>query len=143
MTQPPRRRTAQRSAILDALSERADFASAQDLHSRIRADGAKIGLATVYRALQDMATAGELDVLRSDSGELLYRQCAESRHHHHLVCRGCGCAVEVDFPGFENWVHTISAELGYTDIRHELTIFGCCASCSQTVKTPITTAVAD
>ena len=45
---------------------------------------------TVYDQLRDLADAGDLDVLRNDSGELLFRQCRTGAHHHHLLCRVCG-----------------------------------------------------
>ena len=75
-----------------------DFTSAQDLHARLRTEGHKVGLATVYRALQTLADQGQVDVLRTDDGEAVYRRCSTGAHHHHLVCRSCGRTVEVEGP---------------------------------------------
>src|SRR5690349_24208333 len=36
------------------------------------------------------------DVLRNGDGEAVYRRCAVTVHHHHLLCRNCGKAVEVE-----------------------------------------------
>ena len=80
-----------------------DFTSAQDLHARLRERGQTVGLATVYRTLQSMADAGEVDVLRTDDGEAVYRACSHRHHHHHLVCRACGRTVEVEGPAVERW----------------------------------------
>ena len=57
--------------------------------------GTRVGLATVYRNLQAMALDGEVDVIRTPEGEAVYRSCSTD-HHHHVVCRSCGLAVEVD-----------------------------------------------
>jgi Fur family transcriptional regulator, ferric uptake regulator len=88
------RSTRQRAAIARLLDTLDDFRSAQELHDELRRRGENIGLTTVYRTLQSMASAGMLDTLRNDTGESVYRRCSE-HHHHHLVCRSCGSTVEV------------------------------------------------
>lgn len=125
----PRRLTRQQAAVAQALDERGDFTSAQELHAVLRADGNSVGLATVYRALQAMATDGEVDVLRTGDGEAVYRRCS-SGHHHHLVCRECGRTVEVEGPAVERWATKVSAEHGFTDVTHEMEIFGVCSDCA-------------
>ena len=96
-----RRNTTQRAAILQVLAGTDEFVSAQELHSALRTSGSTIGLATVYRALQDMAGGGDLDTVRNQTGEVLYRQCEQPRHHHHLVCRQCGRTQEIEAPSVE------------------------------------------
>ncbi len=125
-----RRNTAQRAEILRVLAGTGEFVSAQELHGALRSAGSTIGLATVYRALQDMAGGGDLDTVRNQSGEVLYRQCVQPRHHHHLVCRRCGRTQEIEAPQVERWARSVAAEHGYTDINHELELFGLCAACS-------------
>ncbi|MGN6635345.1 MAG: Fur family transcriptional regulator, partial [Oryzihumus sp.] len=102
----------------------------QELHARLRAAGDSVGLATVYRTLQAMAADGEVDMLRTDDGEAVYRRCSTG-HHHHLVCRSCGATVEVEGPAVERWAAQVSAEHGFTDVSHTLEIFGTCAGCSR------------
>jgi len=130
-----RRHTTQRAAILQVLAGTDEFVSAQDLHSVLRTTGSTIGLATVYRALQDMAGGGGLDTVRNQTGEVLYRQCERPAHHHHLVCRVCGRTQEIEAPSVEKWARTVAAQYGYTDINHELELFGVCADC--TAGTPV------
>ena len=124
------RPTRQRRAVAAALEQFDDFRSAQEVHEALRAGGATVGLSTVYRALQAMADAGELDMLRSEAGEAVYRRCSAS-HHHHLVCRSCGATVEVEGPTVERWTRAVAAEHGYADVSHTLEIFGTCAACSS------------
>ena len=130
MVATQRRNTTQRTAILQVLAGTDEFVSAQDLHSALRTAGSTIGLATVYRALQDMAGGGDLDTVRNQTGEVLYRQCVQPQHHHHLVCRQCGRTQEIEAPSVERWARTIAAQYGYTDINHELELFGLCADCA-------------
>lgn len=129
MTRPAVRSTKQRSAISDLLDSVDEFRSAQELHEELRRRGAGIGLTTVYRTLQSLADAGSVDVLRTTTGESVYRRCS-SGHHHHLVCRGCGFTVEVEGVAVEQWTRRISADHGFTDVEHTAEIFGLCAGCS-------------
>jgi len=127
MTHP--RNTRQRSAIAALLDEVDSFHSAQTIHAMLRERGDRLGLTTVYRTLQALAEAGEVDVMRPPSGEHLYRRCGRG-HHHHLVCRVCGAAVEVDGPAVERWADRIATDHGYTDVSHTLEIFGTCRTCA-------------
>lgn len=125
-----RRPTRQRTALAATLARTEEFVSAQDLHARLRESDAQVGLATVYRNLQAMAADGELDVIRTPEGEALYRACAADDHHHHLVCRVCGRAVEVTGPAVESWAAKVTAEHGFTDVQHTVEIVGTCADCA-------------
>lgn len=115
--------------MAEQLRDQTDFVSAQELHSSLKGSGESVGLATVYRILQNMASDGEVDVLRAPDGEAIYRRCSTG-HHHHLVCRSCGRAVEVEGPQVERWAAAVSSEHGFTDVEHTVEIFGICADCS-------------
>lgn len=126
---PGRRMTRQRAAVVDLLADVEDFRSAQELHDELRKRGDGIGLTTVYRTLQSLAEAEVVDVLRTESGEALYRRCSE-HHHHHLVCRKCGYTVEVEGPAVERWADGIAAEHGFSDIAHTVEVVGLCSACA-------------
>jgi Fur family ferric uptake transcriptional regulator len=123
------RNTRQRSAVSALLADAEGFHSAQDLHAMLRARGDRVGLTTVYRTLQGLADAGEIDVMRPPGGEHLYRRCSQG-HHHHLVCRSCGRAVEVEGPAVETWAEKVAALHGFADVSHTMEIFGSCPDCA-------------
>ncbi|MFT4298048.1 MAG: Fur family transcriptional regulator [Aeromicrobium sp.] len=123
------RNTRQRRAVAAILEDLDGFASAQEIHDLLRHRGESVGLSTVYRNLQALADAAEIDALRNDDGEVLYRQCSTG-HHHHLVCRSCGRTVEVAGPTVERWADAIAAEHGFDDVSHTLEIFGTCGDCA-------------
>ncbi|HNM97696.1 MAG TPA: Fur family transcriptional regulator [Marmoricola sp.] len=125
---PDLRPTRQRRAIIGALEQAADFRSAQEIHEYLRRAGDSVGLSTVYRCLQSLADAGQVDVLRTESGEAVYRRCSDS-HHHHLVCRSCGRTVEIEGPTVESWTRAMAEQHGYSDVSHSLEIFGTCPTC--------------
>ena len=121
--------TRQRTAVTTALADADSFLSAQALHELMRRSGADVGLTTVYRHLQALADAGEVDVLRSAEGEAVYRRCAGEAHHHHLVCRSCGATVEVTGPAVETWAAAVARKYGYRDVSHTVEVFGTCRAC--------------
>jgi Fur family ferric uptake transcriptional regulator len=122
------RNTRQRAEVRDAMAASDAFATSQEIHDRMRRDGSKVGLATVYRALQTMAASGEVDTIRTPDGQIAYRTCTPG-HHHHLVCRVCGRTVEIDLPGLEETTRGIAGEYGFTELDHEVEFFGVCAGC--------------
>lgn len=125
------RMTKQRLAVLDVLNSAPEFRSAQAWHDELRATGSKVGLATVYRTLQSLAEAGAVDSVVIDTGETLYRRCvSDEEHHHHIRCRECGSAVDIDMPDFEEWTERIGAAYGYSKIDHTVELTGVCAECT-------------
>jgi Fur family ferric uptake transcriptional regulator len=125
------RATRQRAAIAALLEDVGEFRSAQELHDELRRRGQSIGLTTVYRTLQQMAAAGVVDSLRTDTGESVYRRCSAD-HHHHLVCRTCGSTVEIQGGDVEEWAAAVAREHGFSDVSHTIEIFGLCAACTVT-----------
>jgi Fur family ferric uptake transcriptional regulator len=123
------RATRQRGALFALLEKLDGCRSAQELHEDLRRSGANIGLTTVYRTLQALESANLVDMVRTDSGESVYRRCAAPHHHHHLVCRSCGAAVEVSGHEVEAWAAEVAAEHGFSDVDHTVELFGTCAGC--------------
>jgi len=129
-TTPSPRSTRQRTAVSALLESVEGFHSAQELHAMLRSRGERVGLTTVYRTLQGLADAGEIDVMRPPGGEHLYRRCSEG-HHHHLVCRACGRTVEVEGPAVEHWADRVAAQHNFVAVSHTLEIFGTCPACAR------------
>ena len=123
-----KRNTWQKTAVLDELSNTEEFVSAQELHQKITLSGKKLGLTTVYRALTEMVEQGLADSLSLSDGEMRYRICT-LEHHHHLICRVCGKTVEFDLPGFEELAQSVAKQNSFTELSHEIELFGICKDC--------------
>ena len=128
------RNTWQSERVRDALADARGFVSAQSLYAGLREANTGIGLATVYRALAGLAASGEADSLQSPVGEALYRACTTQGHHHHLICRNCGTAVEIEADAVEQWAKTVAAEHGFTQATHVVDVFGLCADCTAAAR---------
>ena len=85
-------------------------------------------LGAVEQALVD---AGEVDVLRTEDGESIYRLCAGEAHHHHLVCRECGLSIEITGGEVETWAARTARRHGFTSVTHTAELYGLCTGCSS------------
>ncbi len=127
-----RRNTEQKAAIRSALQGSPNFVSAQELHATMKAHGSSVGLATVYRNLNEMARVGDADVLHVGTDGQLFRFCGDG-HHHHLLCVECGRTVQVSAPQ-EDWVERLAHDEGFTVLRHVVEIFGVCPDCQARAR---------
>ena len=127
---PRARGTRQAQALGAALASMPGFSSAQEIHAELRRRGEQVGLTTVYRHLQALSETGEVDAIRDDHGEILYRQCETTAHHHHLTCRGCGRSVEVEGRVVEQWAERVATEAGFIQVGHTVELFGLCPDCA-------------
>jgi Fur family ferric uptake transcriptional regulator len=118
-------------AVLAVLADESAFLSAQQIHARLVDRSQRVGLTSVYRAVQSLVAARVLDVHRTGGGEATYRRCGSESHHHHLVCRRCGRTVEIAAPGVERWVTSVTRSHGFSAVTHTLEITGVCADCTS------------
>lgn len=120
--------TRQRLAVLDALADRQDALSAQEVYLEFRQRGESIGLSTVYRALESLDEAGLLDSFPRD-GEQAYRYCSP-KHHHHLICTECQRVVELEAAMVEEWVSTVARSHAFEVTGHRADVYGRCEDCA-------------
>jgi Fur family ferric uptake transcriptional regulator len=113
---------------LEELSREPDDATAQDIHRRLARQPKGVGLATVYRALNDLSAAGVIDALPHGGAETCYRLCGAG-HHHHLVCSKCHRVVELTDCRLGGWLGRASAAEGFLVTDHTLEAVGLCARC--------------
>ena len=72
-TDSGRRPTRQRAAVAAVLADVEDFRSAQEMHALLRDAGERSASPPSTATLQAMADDGEVDMLRTDDGEAVYR----------------------------------------------------------------------
>ena len=76
------------------------------------------------------ANAGELDSVKGVEGETLYRHCRVKDHHHHLLCRRCGTAIELEAPALEDWALAMGKQHGFSELEHVVEVTGYCPDCT-------------
>ena len=121
-----------RSAVVELLAEQDCCLSAQEIFDRLRGGGRKVGIASVYRVLDQLAQM-QL-VQRVDVGGGVSRFEAAhpgGDHHHHLVCDDCGRVVAFEDERLEAELDRVGKSLGARVAAHDLVLHGACADCSQ------------
>lgn len=99
--------------------------TAEDVYKALLADGADIGLATVYRVLMQFEQAGLLTRSNFESGKSVF-ELNEGQHHDHLVCLTCGRVEEFLDPEIEQRQRTIAQERGFELQEHALALYARC-----------------
>ena len=122
------RSTQQRRTLLAFWGEENRCLSAQEIHAELARRGKTVSLATVYRTVARLVTAGGLVVVLREDGEATY-VAGSAQHHHRLVCRTCGRAEEIAHPGVARWSDEEAARHGFTEATHRLAVFGTCPAC--------------
>jgi Fur family transcriptional regulator, ferric uptake regulator len=102
--------------------------SAEDVYQALLAQGADIGLATVYRVLMQFVQAGLLTRTHFETGKAVF-ELNHGHHHDHLVCVRCGHVEEFCDAEIEARQETIAGEKGFHLQGHALALYGWCAGC--------------
>jgi Fur family transcriptional regulator, ferric uptake regulator len=124
---PEIRRTPQRRAVLDAVSEQEGAFTVVEVYDRARRDEPTLGLATVYRTVELLRSTGSIRPL-AGAGEGAYVRCHRG-HHHHLVCLSCGAVEETELCGAPS-ASTLARKHGFRAESHELDVYGTCRRCA-------------
>jgi Fe2+ or Zn2+ uptake regulation protein len=90
--------------------------------------------ATVYRTLDFLVHNGLAMVTHIGEGRLVYE--AAGHNHHHLICRDCGQAVEVEHELLESLYTRFYQQTGYTVDMSHVTFFGHCPGCAGSPVEP-------
>ena len=122
-----------RRAVVEHLGEQPCCKSAQEIFDGIRTQGGRVGLASVYRALDQLA---DLDLVqRVELGDGITRfepSHADGDHHHHLVCDDCGKVEPFADPGLEQALEEAARRLAFPMQGHEVVLHGQCGDCRAT-----------
>jgi Fur family ferric uptake transcriptional regulator len=99
--------------------------TAEDVFKALLAEGADIGLATVYRVLMQFEQAGLLSRSNFESGKAVF-ELNEGTHHDHLVCLDCGRVEEFFDAEIEQRQRAVTESRGFALQEHSLALYARC-----------------
>ena len=112
-----------RRAILRILeSEKSMHASADEIHRKLIESADEVGIATIYRVLNQFVTAGICIRHNFETGQSLY-ELTPDHHHDHMVCLSTGKVVEFEDKLIEKRQKKVAAEKGYRIVDHSLVLY--------------------
>ena len=123
------RRTRSQEVILGQLKTQKRSISAQELYAELRKTEYKMGLATVYRALDALKREGLVQVRTLTTGESVY-SCVQ-QDEHHLTCVECGKSVPLNECPVHHLESLLQKSHNFKIYYHTLEFFGLCEQCSH------------
>lgn len=121
---------AARRAVVDHLGRQDCCVSAQEIHDAVRAGGTRLGIASVYRALEGLGELGLVQRVDLGDGVSRYERVDPTGdHHHHLVCADCGKVEPFEDPALEAAIVGVAGGKGYDVAAHDVVLRGSCGDC--------------
>lgn len=128
--------TPKRLAILDMLDGDSAYASPEEVWKRLRERFDRLGLPTVYRNLEELASSGVITKVIHPNRQLYYYFCRNRDHHHHFVCLSCRKVEDIPNCGIEALEREVTVKNGGKVLSHILQLNGLCGACAKTGGAP-------
>jgi len=136
--------TRSRRIILDIFKRAKEHLSADEVFLIVRKNYPTIGIATVYRTLDFLYRRGLLSRFQFGNNKASYElspeKVSERKHHHHLICTGCGRVIDyTDFAEKETKLVSemevqLSKKYDFKISSHQLHFYGLCKKCQRMSK---------
>lgn len=128
--------TEPRLTILELMQGRKnEHFSAEDVYKILLEQGSEIGLATVYRVLNQFDEARVL-IRHNFEGNKSVFELAPTQHHDHIICEDCGKVFEFNDSVIEQRQKEISEQYGIKLKAHSLYLYGKCSDINKCDENP-------
>lgn len=118
--------TSPRLKILDVLKKPENqHISAEDVYRILLDHGDEVGLATVYRVLNQFDDAGIVTRHHFEGGRSVF-ELSKKSHHDHLVCLTCGRVIEFEDDTIERRQLEVAKAHDIELTNHSLYLYGEC-----------------
>lgn len=118
-------------AVIELFLEHESILDPFEVQARLQKQFKGVGLPTIYRILENLASSGILMTVASEDRQLRYFICRgiDHGHHHHFICRECGKVEEVNLCLMEEVSKYVKRRLKAKVESHFLQIEGLCSEC--------------
>jgi Fur family transcriptional regulator, ferric uptake regulator len=118
-----------RRAVIGFLARQECCSSATEIFDGLRAEGVGVGLASVYRALDQLSKLRLVQRLDFGDAARFEPLLPSGDHHHHVVCDDCGKVEPFSDSPLERALGRLEGQLGYELEGHDVVLRGSCADC--------------
>lgn len=125
--------TPQRVAILNALLNRHDHPSVEQIFEQVKPAYPMTSLATVYKTVAVLKEMGEILELGFSEGGNRY-DGSGSVSHPHLICVSCGAILDVEDAGANDLSAAVAQQTGYQMVNYQFDLYGVCPACQKTTS---------
>jgi Fur family transcriptional regulator, ferric uptake regulator len=117
-------------AVVELLAREDCCLTAQEIYDRLRAEGRRVSVASVYRALELLTELNLAQRVLVGGSSARFERVTSENHHHHLVCDDCGRVEAFSDEGLERAIHGVAGKVGYDVDAHDVVLHGACADCA-------------
>lgn len=118
--------TSPRLKVLEVLKATPDqHVSAEELYKMMIEQDEEIGLATIYRVLNQFDDAGIVTRHHFEGGKSVF-ELSDKHHHDHLVCLKCGKVIEFEDDVIEKRQLQVAEKHNIKLTHHSLYLYGEC-----------------
>ena len=117
--------TSQRHCVYDALLQKRDHPTADEVFARSRRAMLEISKATVYNCLDALVQCGLVRQVQLQRGAT--RFCPNMEEHCHYYCDHCGEVMDVALPTESK---VMPRPRGFQVDHYDIAVHGVCASCA-------------
>lgn len=122
--------TVQRRRILEALLDRTDHPTPDQVYAAVKDTLPGVSRTTVYRVLETLVALGVLT--KACSPGAATRVDPQTARHHHLVCQRCDRLFDVEDAAVDHRIHPPDVRRqGFTIDDYSIYFTGLCAACQQ------------
>ncbi|MGH2921695.1 MAG: Fur family transcriptional regulator [Gaiellaceae bacterium] len=118
-----------RRLVISLLAGQQCCLSANEIFEALRAKDHKIGLASVYRALDQLVGLQLVQRLEFADAARYEPMLPSGDHHHHLVCDDCGKVEPFANGQLERALDGVGDAVGFQVDAHDVLLRGACADC--------------
>ena len=124
-----------RRAVVELLGRQQCCLTAQEIFDQLRSEGRRVGIASVYRILEQLTRDGFVQRIDIGAGTSRFEPLhADGEHHHHLVCDDCGKVEAFADDQLERALRRVEGRTGYSVAGHDVVLRGACTDCASTER---------
>ncbi|HEU5357930.1 MAG TPA: Fur family transcriptional regulator [Gemmatimonadales bacterium] len=121
--------TRPRESVARAIFAADGHPSADGLARALKAGGAPVGTATLYRTIDLLIESGLVRARDFGEGVRRFEPAAGADDHGHFVCERCGAVTEFSTERLERMLPLMADEAGFRLERHDVALHGVCRDC--------------
>lgn len=114
-----------RDAIYETLKSTKSHPCADWVYEKVN-ECMPVGIATVYRNLKQLESAGLIVAIENSQGSVHYD--ADVTTHGHFICEECGKIIDVDLPPAQT---ELAEQKGFEVKRSKVVLYGRCPQCAK------------
>ncbi len=127
--------TPQRLLVLEALAAHGGHVTAEEILRWAEQRYPAINIATVYRTLDVLTSAGVVSQTDLGGGASQFELVGDAPHHH-LVCERCGSVTEIDDGELGPLRESLLQRYGFLALSRHVALFGLCEQCREEEAAP-------